>query len=275
MKVEQLTLVNKSYISSDYEETESDIVYKAKVNGKEVVFYILLEFQSSVDYTMPLRLFFYISEILREYAKNAKYKAYDKSIKIPAVVPLVLYNGKPVWDVPTRFRDIVESEELFGDSIIDFRYNLFDVNNKYFKKELIENKSITSAIFLLDQKIDPKEFLDRIKTIALFFDMLNEKELQVLKHWIENSVEDRLSKEAVKILSSSKEEVESMVASNAYIITEMEEKAEQKGIEKGATDNAVKVAKNFLKMGFAVEQVAKGSELSIEKVLEIKKKMMN
>ena len=175
----------------------------------------------------------------------------------------------------TRFRDIVESEELFGDSIIDFRYNLFDVNNKYFKKELIENKSITSAIFLLDQKIDPKEFLDRIKTIALFFDMLNEKELQVLKHWIENSVEDRLSKEAVKILSSSKEEVESMVASNAYIITEMEEKAEQKGIEKGATDNAVKVAKNFLKMGFAVEQVAKGSELSIEKVLEIKKKMMN
>jgi len=275
LKVEQLTLVNKSYISSDYEETESDIVYKAKVNGKEVVFYILLEFQSSVDYTMPLRLFFYISEILREYAKNAKYKAYDKSIKIPAVVPLVLYNGKPVWDVPTRFRDIVESEELFGDSIIDFRYNLFDVNNKYFKKELIENKSITSAIFLLDQKIDPKEFLDRIKTIALFFDMLNEKELQVLKHWIENSVEDRLSKEAVKILSSSKEEVESMVASNAYIITEMEEKAEQKGIEKGATDNAVKVAKNFLKMGFAVEQVAKGSELSIEKVLEIKKKMMN
>ena len=90
LKVEQLTLVNKSYISSDYEETESDIVYKAKVNGKEVIFYILLEFQSSVDYTMPLRLFFYISEILREYAKNAKHKAYDKNIKIPAIVPLVL-----------------------------------------------------------------------------------------------------------------------------------------------------------------------------------------
>ena len=65
LKIEQLTLVNKSYISSDYEETESDIVYKAKVNGSEVIFYILLEFQSSVDYTMPLRLFFYISEILR------------------------------------------------------------------------------------------------------------------------------------------------------------------------------------------------------------------
>jgi len=48
------------------------------------------------------------------------------------------------------------------------------------------------------QKVEPREFLDRIKTIALFFDSLNEKELQVLKHWIENSVEDRLAKEAVK-----------------------------------------------------------------------------
>ena len=45
--------------------------------------------------------------------------------------------------------------------------------------------------------------------------------------------------------------------------------------EEGATEKAIKVAENFLKMGIAVDQVAKGSELSIEKVLEIKKKMMN
>lgn len=189
LKVEQLTLVNKSYISSDYEETESDIVYKAKVNG---------------------------------------------------------------------------SEELFGDSIVDFKYNLFDVNNKYLKEELVKNKSITSAIFLLDQKIDPKEFLDRIKTIALFFDGLDEKELQVLKHWIENSVEDRLAKEAVKILSSSKEEVESMVASNAYIITEMEKKAEEKGIEKKVIKVTVtcrKIVKYFISL--------KGREKSL---MQMKKK---
>ena len=69
LKAEELTLINKSYISSDYEEQEKDIVYRANVNGSEVIFYVFLEFQSSVDYRMPLRLFFYISEILREYAK--------------------------------------------------------------------------------------------------------------------------------------------------------------------------------------------------------------
>lgn len=61
----------------------------------------------------------------------------------------------------------------------------------------------------------------------------------MLKHWIENSVEDRLAKEAVKILSSSKEEVESMVASNAFIITDMEKQAEEKGIKEGEKKNGL------------------------------------
>ena len=56
IKPENLTLVNKSYVTSDYEETEADIVYKTKINDNEVFFYILLEFQSTVDYRMPLRL---------------------------------------------------------------------------------------------------------------------------------------------------------------------------------------------------------------------------
>jgi len=48
----------------------------------------------------------------------------------------------------------------------------------------------------------------------------------------------------------------------------------EKGIEKGENSKAIKVAENFLKMGFTVEEVAKGSELAIDKVLEIKKKMI-
>lgn len=46
---ENLTLINKSYILSDYEEQESDIVYKANLNGNDVFFYVLLEFQNRND----------------------------------------------------------------------------------------------------------------------------------------------------------------------------------------------------------------------------------
>ena len=123
LKPEDLTLINKSYIASDYEETEADIVYKANINDSEVFFYILLEFQSTVDYRMPLRLLFYMCEILREYSVNANHKKYDKSIKIPAVIPIVLYNGDEVWNVPREFRKMIYNEELFSNNILNFKYS--------------------------------------------------------------------------------------------------------------------------------------------------------
>lgn len=51
--------------------------------------------------------------------------------------------------------------------------------------------------------------------------------------------------------------------------------AEEKGITKGAAEKAIKIAENLLKMGLTVEQVASASELTREKVVELKKKYQN
>jgi len=102
LKAEDLILINKSYIASDYEEQESDIVYKTTINGTEVFFYILLEFQSSIDYRMPLRLFFYISEILREYCKNVNTEIrYDPYVNISKLTIALLNSAgqKPKWRI--------------------------------------------------------------------------------------------------------------------------------------------------------------------------------
>jgi predicted transposase/invertase (TIGR01784 family) len=265
LTVENLILVNKSYISSDYEEKESDIVYKAIIGDKEVIFYVLLEFQSTVDYRMPIRLFFYISEILREYAKNDNQKANDKNIKIPAVIPIVLYNGKKAWDAPQRFREIVSGSELFGNSIIDFEYSIFDVNNKYTKEDLIKNKNITSAIFLLDQKIDAEEFIERIKAIALFFANITEKDRMVLKHWIGNTSEPQIAEIAKNILDANKEEVEKMVANNAFLLQEMKEEAKKEGVK----ENTIKVAKKMIIRGRSIEEIIEFTELTIDEVEQL------
>ena len=71
---EDLTLVNKSYILQDFEEEESDIVYKINIDGKEIIFYVLLEFQSTVDFQIPIRLFFYMLQLRRDILKNTPTK---------------------------------------------------------------------------------------------------------------------------------------------------------------------------------------------------------
>ncbi|MGL4873275.1 MAG: Rpn family recombination-promoting nuclease/putative transposase [Clostridium sp.] len=253
LKVEDLTLVNKSFIASDYEETESDIVYKAKIGDTEAIFYILLEFQSRVDYRMPLRLLFYIVEILREFAKNENHKKTDKNIKIPAVVPIVLYNGKQVWDVPTEFRKMFYNEEKFHSGILNFTYDIFDVNNGFTKEEL------------LDQKITAMEFMNRIKDIALFFDGLSEEELKAIKNWIKNTTEEKLAKTATEVLNSRKEEVLTMVANNAFMLKELK--------DEGKKEKQIEIAKNLLDV-LEDEIIAKKTGLDIEKVIKLRKEYL-
>lgn len=282
LKADDLTLVNKSFISSDYEETESDIVYKAKIGDSEAIFYILLEFQSRVDYRMPLRLLFYMVEILREFSKNENHDKNDRNIKIPAVIPIVLYNGKQVWDVPSEFRKMFYNEEKFHSGVLNFTYDVFDVNNGFTKEELINSKNVTAAIFLLDQKITPQEFLERVKSIAIFFDGLSDEELKAIKHWIKNTTEDTLAKQATEVLEADKGEVLSMVANNAFIIKEMEENAEKRGEargeKKGEAKTKLELARALLdvlddetiatKFGLDVEVIRKLRE---ESNIELKK----
>ena len=267
LTADKLSFVTKSFVTADYEETECDVVYKATLNDVDIIFYILIEFQSTVDYRMPLRLLFYMCEILRDDAKNAKHSKHDRNLKIPAVIPIVLYNGSEIWDVPNEFRKIIYNENLFKSSLLNFTY------------DVVEN--VTSAIFLLDQKIDALEFLQRIKAIALFFDGLSKTEILAIKNWIRNTVSDQLAESAIKILEADRRDVESMVSSNAFILEEMKEEAEKRGlkigieegikqgIEQGEKNSRVHIAKNLLDI-LEDEIIAIKTGLSIEEVRNLR-----
>ncbi|WP_206812030.1 Rpn family recombination-promoting nuclease/putative transposase [Paradesulfitobacterium ferrireducens] len=65
IREDDLTRVEKSYILQDFNEKESDIVYRLH-SREDMVFYVLLELQSTVDYGMPFRLLLYMVEIWRD-----------------------------------------------------------------------------------------------------------------------------------------------------------------------------------------------------------------
>ena len=128
LDIERLIKVDKSYILSDYKEKEADIVYRAQLNGQEFYFYVLLEFQSRVDFQMPHRLLTYMTEIWRDVQNNTPLsEKRRKSHKLPAVVPIVLYNGNATWTAVRSFREMLEGESYFGEELLNFRYVLLDV----------------------------------------------------------------------------------------------------------------------------------------------------
>lgn len=119
----------------------------------------------------------------------------------------------------------------------------------------------------MDQKIDAIEFLQRIKAIALFFNGLSDTETKAIKNWIKNTTPKKLADSAIEILEAKREDIDKMVASNTFILDEMEEKAEAKGIEKGIR----KVILKQYSKGLAIEYIADINDLTIEYVESVVK----
>ncbi|WP_308463416.1 Rpn family recombination-promoting nuclease/putative transposase [Clostridium pasteurianum] len=281
--------MDKEFILKDFKEEEADIVYRVNIDGNDIIFYVLLEFQSKVDFSMPIRLLMYMTEIWRDELKNTDTKIKKrKDYKLPAIVPMVVYNGKYNWTVARNFKDILKGHELFEDSIVDFRYLLFDVNRME-KEELLEIANIVSTVFLLDQNVNDIEIVDRLKLVGRILRKDSSKEQQkIFKAWLvnilRNRFKDNIDTNINKLLKETSElEVEDMVSNLGKTIERGFKTSEQRGIkqgikqgiDKGIEQGKEETAVNLLKLGIDTEIIAKGTGLSLEKILELKKKYEN
>lgn len=278
IKEEDLILVDKSYILQDFEEEESDIVYRINIQGKEVIFYVLLEFQSKVDFQMPMRLFFYMTEIWREVLKNTSRKDRKrKNFRLPAIIPIVLYNGKNNWTACRNFKEILNGYELFEENILDFNYVLFDVN-RYDEEELYELSNLVAAVFLLDQDMDEKKLVRRLRRMIFLLKKISPEQFSVFKQWLKKIVKPRLDEELQQEIDgildkSSQEEVDFMVYNLERTLDNIEKKGIKRGIERGENKKAIEIARKMLKKGFEIEEILEITDLDEEKVLKLKEEI--
>ena len=144
-----LVRIDKSVILQDFQNKEADLIYRTKLKDKDIIFYVLMELQSTVDFLIPYRLLLYMNEIWRDIFKNIPLKeAERKSFRLPAIIPIVLYNGQAKWTVPLNFKETLDSYELFKDHVLDFQYILINVHS-YDKEELLTLSGVIGQCFYL------------------------------------------------------------------------------------------------------------------------------
>ena len=211
-----LEKADKEFVTPEFDKRESDIVYRLNLKDREVIFYCLLEMQSSVDFTMPFRLLCYIVELLREVYRNTDEKERErKGFRFPAVVPIVLYNGEANWTALKEFKKVFKSYKEFGNHLLDFEYLLIDVNS-YSDEELLEVANVISSIFYLDQKGEV-DVLQRLKDLVDIMKNMSEEEFTSIKRWLINISAPLLpagkKEELERIIEESKPwEVENMIS---------------------------------------------------------------
>ena len=204
---EELTKIDRSFVLKDFSDKEADVIYRLRTRDKNIIFYILLELQSSVDFSMPFRLLVYMVQLwLYVYQDTDQDERVRKDYRLPVIVPAVLYNGANNWTAPLNFREMLANHESFGKHLVDFQYILFDVN-RYQKEELLQMANLISSILLLDQKIDREELINRLWLLIDAMKNMTQEEFRQLVAWLVNVLLPRVpeaqKKEIERILKES------------------------------------------------------------------------
>ena len=272
---DDLILVNKSFVLKDFTEKEADIVYRLKTREGDVILYILMELQSTVDYTMPFRLLQYMVEIWREiYNNTAMEERERKDFRLPAVIPAVLYNGRNNWTARLEFKEILADYQRFEKHILNFHYILFDVN-RYNQVELYRMANLISSIFMLDQTMSHQELIGRLRKLANVLKALTPEEFHQITTWLKNVIKPKfpgnMQQEIDRILDETNpSEVEIMIMNLEITLDEMQQQARMEGIKEGEKRRAMEAAKAALKKGLSVDDIAEITGLSRDDVLKLK-----
>jgi predicted transposase/invertase (TIGR01784 family) len=271
-----------SFILQDFRQKEADIVYEATVGDNKVVFYVLMELQSRVDYRMPYRLLLYITEILRHYYNKADTKERRrKNFKFPVVIPIVFYNGGQKWTAPANLKEMFDDYGRFGDSLINFNYALVDAN----EHDEISVQDFRSGLLKIMM------LFEAAKSHSELHDVINKYQNEIKQF---NEEETRIYNAATTILRNShKTDDDTMIGEAPNTMTTKEvddvfekiianEKRERRaiakqaknegialGIEEGREEGRLETAKALLDMGLPIEQIAKATNLTIERLSEV------
>ena len=245
---------NTRFITETYEDREADIIYKI-IDKKK---YILIEHQSSIDYSMIYRIWQYITEIVKEVISNENIKV--KSYIPPIVVPIVLYTGKRKWDANTEY----EGEEKG----INCKYYLIDVN-EIDTQELLDSESLLENIMGVE-KLKKNELFENIMKIVIKERKKGniEKIKKLLKGVFVDIMSKREIEELIKEIKKESEE-KNMLSIGQRIVIQMK----KEGRAEGRAEEKMQIAKEMLKEKIALEKIAKVTKLKEEDLKQIQRQI--
>lgn len=166
-----LEKVSGSYVADDLRDREDDIVWRVRFNKERWLYvYLLLEFQSTVDDFMAVRLLTYLGLL---YQDIIKHKAFTPGGKLPPVLPLVLYNGVSRWNAAQEVGELIEPlPGRLQDYAPRLKYLLLD-EGVVDESSALALQNLAAALFRLEKSRTPQ---DMVQAVAALVDWLQASE---------------------------------------------------------------------------------------------------
>ena len=231
---------------------------------------------------MALRVLNYITNFYMDFLVN------NKSVKkLPAVFPIVLYNGAAPWTAPVNLSALIEQNPPLSTFGLDFQYFLI-AENQYSQEALLNIRNIVSTLFLAESHYD----LDVLEAelLNLFSSEADKEAVSLFLNWFRQlAFHGRLESEDYQSLETiyrTEEEVKTMLVTalererERFFQNGLREgkqegllEGEQKGRIEGEQKGRIETAKAMLAKGMEMTLIAEITNLPKEQLLQLKEEL--
>ena len=143
-----LEKVSSSFISDDLREREDNLIWRVRWRHDWLYVYIFLEFQSTVDAFMAVRILTYLGLLYQNLIKHQQLTARSS---LPPVLPLVLYNGQLRWHAAKNIWDLIPIVPPGLEKYCpQLEYFVID-EGAFSDHELAPLRNLVAALFRLEQ----------------------------------------------------------------------------------------------------------------------------
>lgn len=185
LKESDISLCDKEMLERDYEGKEADLLYRVNMSGgREVFIFILQELQSYVDYTMIFRILVYVVNTLMKYFLDRdKNERERQGFRLPAMVPIVFYNGQDRWTAVRSLKEYQKSGSIFGNYILNLEYYLVDLS-EIGEDYILSTNTVVDNIMYCDKYRKKLELVGAIRTAYSRIGELGLQEREEFRNWV-------------------------------------------------------------------------------------------
>jgi hypothetical protein len=168
LDLEGMERVNAKFHAEDGVRRESDVIWRIPLKGGgDAYLLLLLEFQSTQDHWMALRVMVYAGLLWQHIIKEKRLTADGR---LPPVFPLVVYNGDAAWAMPLTVDSLVG---LAPGSPLwrwqpNIRYDVVDEGG-FAEADLASRDTLAALLFRLENARLPEQVVALVDAIIDWF----------------------------------------------------------------------------------------------------------
>jgi len=148
-----LTRDFNSYVTDELRERHDDMIWRVRFRDRWLYVYLLLEFQSRPDPWMAVRMLVYVGLLYQDFLNSRT----SRPENLPAVLPIVLYNGATRWTEAVNLADLLPSMPA---GLMAYqpglRYLLLD-EGAFTEEDLGGTHNLAAALFRLENSREPED----------------------------------------------------------------------------------------------------------------------